>query len=196
MEQLTRSENELPTTSSVDLEKKRAVWWIIGGGPSRERFDLSRIQPGETVLAVNDAIKFYPEASAIFSLDNRWIKKNKSFLRNATIPVYLAIPLETWPECFVDGAHLYQWVHQDGLSDNPLGLCVGGNSGYAAINLAYLKGAKEIHLVGFDLDPADEEQYIYWARAFNTMVPQLNAKGITVLNHNPDSFITAFPKVL
>lgn len=193
MEQLTRSESELPTTSAPS-----STWWIIGGGPSREKFDLSRIVRSEDVkvLAVNDAIKFYPGADAIFSLDNRWIKKNKAFLRTTALPVYLAVPLETWPECFIDGAHYFQWSHADGLSDNPLALCVGGNSGYAVINLAYLRGAREVHLVGFDLDPVDEEQYIYWALAFHTMAPQLDAKGVKVLNHNPGSFITAFPRVL
>jgi hypothetical protein len=43
------------------------------------------------------------------------------------------------------------------------------------------------------MDPRDNDQYVYWAHQFHTMLPQLKAGGIKVLNHNPESLITAFP---
>jgi hypothetical protein len=109
---------------------------------------------------------------------------------------YLAVPLETWPECGgVPGAVYLRRSHEAGLSNDPGALCTGGNSGYAAINLAYLKGAETIHLVGYDMDPKMDDKYRQWIPRFRTMLPQLRRKDVTVLNHNKNSFIDAFPFV-
>jgi hypothetical protein len=170
--------------------------WIIGGGKSREAFDLSLLR-GDRVIAINGAVDFYPRADTVFSIDANWIYKNRSFLERFSGEKYVALPADYTPDSIasIPGVVYYGWSHADGLSDDPKILCVGCNSGYAAINLAYLKGSREIHLIGYDMNPGDLESYAYWAPRFSQMIPQLKAKDVRVYNHNPDSYISSFEKV-
>lgn len=173
--------------------------WIVAGGRSARRFDLDRLS-GKTVLAVNDAVDILPgairPAAAVFSLDNRWIRRRRDFLSRFPGEKFLAVPLETWPDCAgIPGAVYLGWSHQNGLSENPGIIATGGNSGYGAVNVAYLKHAQVIHLVGYDMHPQDNEQFLHWAPRFRAMLPQFKQRGISVINHNPDSSIDAFPTV-
>ncbi len=43
--------------------------------------------------------------------------------------------------------------------------------------------------------PEDNTQFVFWAPMFRQMIPQLEAKGVRVYNHNPFSYIDAFEKV-
>lgn len=85
----------------------------------------------------------------------------------------------------------------------------GGNSGYGALNLAYLKGSRRIILLGYDFchsathwhegyawqGKSNDSMYRKWATQFIRALPQLHKHGVQVLNASPDSAITAFPKV-
>lgn len=174
------------------------IWpecWVVAGGDSARHFDFSRARGA--VLVVNDAIflvALQGLATAVFSVDSNWVRRRRVFLDSFAGEKYLAVPLETFPECGgVRGAAYLRWSHQAGLSDDPGAVCTGGNSGYAAINLAYLKGARVIHLAGFDMEDADD-RFRQWIPRFRTMLPQLSARGVTVINHNPRSAIDAFPR--
>ena len=79
-----------------------------------------------------------------------------------------------------------------GLSDDPKVLHTTGSSGYAAINLAYLKRAKRIYLLGFNYD---RFPFTKWVNGYETMLPQLEAAGVQVVNCNPDSQLPFFRKV-
>jgi hypothetical protein len=178
--------------------------WIVGGGPSALAFDPDRLR-GKRVLTVNDsvfrfcysyAVALNPSMPAFFTLDKNWIRRHRDFLNKYTGEKYLAVPLETWPDCAgISGARYLQWAHGDGLNEDPHFINTGGHSGYGAFNVAFLKRSSEIHLVGFDLDPAQKSQYVYWARNYDTMIPQLKAAAVKVFNHNRESYITAFPRV-
>lgn len=175
-------------------------------GPSARALDLATLR-GEQLLLVNDAALRHSSfaacahatptpAAALFSLDNQWVRRRRHFLESWAGEKHVALPLESWPECAgIAGVNYLGWSHADGLSDEPDVICTGGNSGYGAINLAYLKGAREIYLLGYDMDAREDEKYIYWAPRFRTMLPQLKARGVRVVNLNPDSHIDAFPRV-
>jgi hypothetical protein len=169
--------------------------WIIAGGPSARNFDMSRLD-GQTILVVNDACFLpTPAVTAFFSLDKDWIRGHRDFLMTYNVEKYLALPLETWPDCAgIPGATYLEWAYEYGLSDNPRYINTGGNSGFGAINLAYLKHAHKIHLIGYDMDPSEHEKYLAWIPVFRTMRMQLNRRAIEVVNHNPNSFIDAFHK--
>lgn len=199
------------------LKPSWAETWILGGGPSAANFDLGRLRG--KVIAVNDSVFKFSLPSepsetgvkgngeaisagrlpCIFSLDHRWVRKNKEFLNRYPGEKYIALPLETWPDCDgVLGAEYFDWSSLDGLSDNFLYINTGCHSGYGAIGLAVHMGAREIHLVGYDLDPSTDihhPRYVYWAKNYDTMVPRLKQLGIKVFNHNINSFVTAFPRV-
>ena len=114
---------------------------------------------------------------------------------------YFALPLETLPDCggITGATYLRRWTSERTRSDDWSSWTPAGNSGYSAINLAYLKGAREINLVGFDMDlntRGKTDLFVSWIPRFRTMLPQLTARGVRVWNHNPNSAIDAFPKVI
>ena len=83
----------------------------------------------------------------------------------------------------------------------------GGNSGFQAINLAYLWGAKRIVLLGFDgkaVGGKDHwfgqhpqgltqvQPYSLWLDHFPQLAYDLKREGVEVINCSPDSAITCF----
>jgi len=172
--------------------------WVVAGGPSARSFDVTRMAK-DNIILVNDAYKLLTEHQlntwrvALCSVDPDWIQGHRRMLARHLGEVYVAV--DGYPECDgIAGVVYLNRRHEYGLSDDPTHLCTGGNSGYAAVNLAYLKGARTIRMVGFDMDPIDGDKFVEWAPLFKTMLPQLRKKDVRVVNHNRESFITAFTK--
>lgn len=163
--------------------------WIIGNGPSSHTFNHDRLK-NENVVVLNRSL-FWFDAQAFFSIDRNFVRQYSQDIQYFKGEKHIALPI---PHPVISGVTWYDWSYGDGLSDDQHVISVGCNSGYAAINLCYLKGSKEIHLVGYDMDPKDNDQYQFWSKAFNTMIPQLDSRNIKVINHNPNSFVTAFEK--
>jgi hypothetical protein len=99
-----------------------------------------------------------------------------------------------------------------GLSTEPNRVHMGGgNSGFGAFNLAFLKQPKRIILLGYDYCSPGQHwhgQYPWnqgpsrhgslygrWAEQFTHCIRQLKDAGVEVLNASPKSAITAFPKI-
>ena len=96
----------------------------------------------------------------------------------------------------------------EGLSTEPTGLITGRNSGYQAINIAVLAGARRILLLGYDMRFIDGRQHWFgnhpiknheaeftgYAKRFRTMVEPLEKLGVEVVNCSPGSAIDAFPR--
>jgi len=95
----------------------------------------------------------------------------------------------------------------DGLSTKQDAICTGQNSGYQALNIAVLAGARRILLLGFDMRfhggkshahnghdaPSLEQSYINYAKNFSKMENPLKDLGVEVINCTPGSMIKAFP---
>jgi hypothetical protein len=95
----------------------------------------------------------------------------------------------------------------DGLSASPLGLRTGCGSGYMAIDLAVLGGARRVLLAaGYDNRPVagrnhffgdhpdgNRQPYKQWLERYRSMVKPLAALGVEVVNCTPGSAIDAFP---
>jgi hypothetical protein len=99
-----------------------------------------------------------------------------------------------------------------GSSKSGLGSdCVhfGGNSGYQAINLAYLWGAKRIVLLGFDAKPVagkdhwfgqhpnglkQIQPYQLWLDRFPQLAHELAIQDVEVINCSMESAIQCFNK--
>ncbi len=86
----------------------------------------------------------------------------------------------------------------------------GANSGYQAINLAYLWGARRIILLGYDCKQIEGKAHWFgqhpqglnrhqpletWRRNFPQLAADLAAEGVEVLNCSPDSALECFRKV-
>jgi hypothetical protein len=197
-----------------------APWWddkpvaIIGNGPSLRAFDYERLRGAFHVLAVKGAMFNIPWADAGFGLDiPRYLEWHGMLNAVRTMPVYWATPKIKF---LGDGPHapcvkfLKRLDHSD-LSDDPSAVCSGGTSGFGAFNLAYLKRAKRIVLLGFEYNAdagghADTRAYIMdrsqdgdrwkqWARNFGSIKRRIDLAGIKVINAAPASRIVAFAKM-
>jgi hypothetical protein len=185
--------------------------FLVGGGPSLRGFDFKKLK-GRTVCAINDAVLHVPWADCLFSADQQWIANREREILKFPGEKFLAGPMPA------EDSELFPYYlkreRSAGLSEQPDTLNVRGCSGYAALNLAYLKGAKRIVLLGYDFRNPDahwysnyswmsvtnpssgrSKMYLGWAQYFNETVNQLKQAGVEVLNASIKSAVTAFPKV-
>lgn len=184
--------------------------YLIGGGPSLRGFDLSLLR-GRTCVAINDAILHAPWAAALFSLDQVWIANRKAEIEAFAGERYLAVPDDyDFDHGPVGVTFLRRCRGMTGLSTDPEKLYLGGgNSGFGALNLAFLKRARRIILLGYDYcygrqhwhqgykwaNNGGDRVLEGWARQFDHTAPQLTARHVLVLNASPDSRITVFPTI-
>jgi len=87
----------------------------------------------------------------------------------------------------------------------------GSNSGYQAINLAYLLGAKRIILLGYDMQREDNKAHFFgshpyhkqsggptnalmrdWCLKFEQLAYDLHREGVEVINATRKTALTAF----
>ena len=187
--------------------------FIVGGGPSLKpfRLRLSLLYQRGIVLAVNDSYKYTNFPDAIVSLDHMWLEKNLKNFEDMPGPVFCAVDdgNSRLENKYVTYLYRKYRTERCPLSDDPTKITNGMTSGFAALNFAYLKGAKTIYLLGFDFKDIDDQTHFHagyewhnktnsnrlyprWAAAFDDTVAQLNAAGVKVYNCSPDSLLTAF----
>lgn len=190
------------------------IWdevYVVGGGPSCREFDFDRLR-GRTVIAVNDVVWRLPWSAAVFSLDRPWIQRNLPKLHQFAGEKYLAISedrVDLTAEAPQGTTFLLRQRSIRGLSCDPRIVHLGGgNSGFGAFNLAFLKGARRIVLLGLDYTQVDEywyggdcrrgrssQMYADWAREYAWTTCQLRQRGVRVWNASPISLIKVFPHV-
>ena len=194
-------------------------------------FDLDRLRiAGVRVLAVKEIIRDLPFADAVFALDRPWMSRRADWLRcECPAEIFLApvnLEREHRSVPLIEGATYLKLARFEGFSgpgaikpefDDYGLLQSGGNSGFGAVNLAYLKRAgqagKPVVLFGFDYcEPDgrhhyDDERYHWypagrnarywknWGDNFAPCMRQISAAGMTILNASPISTVECFPKV-
>lgn len=188
---------------------------IIGGGPSLLGFDFDRLRGRFHVVAVNASIFTVPWADAGFSLDRIAMRNWWDRLCQATMPLYLAVPLPYLKDLSQPPAdHMrFMWRIQRNTFARYHGqIASGGSSGFGALNLAWLKRAKKVLLLGFDYGATNgawhhnESEYNFHFRQkpddwltragnFNLVAPLMRRDGVEVINASPQSAITAFPRM-
>ncbi len=178
-------------------------------------------ESGLPVIAVNDAWRRLPEAVILYASDNRWWQHHEGVPefrgekwsthsgtnhrgndKSATGPKY--------------GLKLVEGRDGDGFSRNPGWLYHGGNSGFAAVNMAMLLSsafadppeAAEIVMVGFDMhrtngrhffgdhhhNLAQTNSYLTFIRNFDHAARRV-PKNIRIVNATPGSALRCFPVV-
>lgn len=188
---------------------------LIGGGASIKGVDLSSLADAHTI-AVKGTMFDYPWAEMAFGLDSidlgRWWRN----LNDARMPVWWAVDPRRWRDpthkFFPRQLRLIRRQTSQFLSNDPSIISSGGTSGFGALNVAYLKGARLVVLFGYDYSAVNGEwhangahydpNHFYnpvkweeWAATFGNVVSQLSEKGVEVVNASPRSGISAFPKV-
>lgn len=183
---------------------------ILATGPSLTQADVDACR-GLRVIAVNDAFRLAPWADCLYATDVSWWLTHQQ-----TAPLFAgpkwSVDHVTW-----DASRRERFPHVQrlantgvtGIDTDPTGLRHGGNSGYAALNLAVHYGAARILLLGYDLQHGDDGRthffgnhpgslnnrspYHQYLANFATTVAPLRALGIDVVNCSPRSALSCFP---
>lgn len=177
-------------------------------------FDHSALDGLGYVVAVKQAWVDLPFADAVVGVDLPWMGWAGAELERLAREksVYLAVPDQRLQHDPIPGATYLRRLRSDNhFSDDPHSLECAGNSGFAALNLAWLKRARRIVLFGFDFHGvhhapghyaarnrpvnANDRYLARWAVNFNSIQAQIERAGAMVVNASPNSVITAFPKV-
>lgn len=198
---------------SVPSYLKGATVYVIGGGPSLKGFDFARIRNGP-MIGANDGGRL-SGAGTIVTLDRNYFRHRSADLveaakggRRAFVCLPHTVDVPAFPP-EVTYLKFHRGAGQ-GMSRNPEWIH-GLNSGFAALNVAYLAGASEIRLLGFDFHFGRDKQHWHpehhwhrqtndrqirrWARDFDQAVGQLLQDDVRVFNYvGPEgSAITTFP---
>jgi hypothetical protein len=190
--------------------------YLLGGGPSLAGFDLEALR-GRPTIAINRTFELAPWADILYFCDARFWRVFGVDVMDVFTGMY-AVTLShvVGPVDFV--RHLRS-SGKIGLETKPDALRHGNNSGYQAINLAYLLGAKTIVLLGYDMKVAgtrthahegyrepnmDQPTYAHcvahslknrFLPHFKALVDPLAHAGVKVYNANPDSALDCFEKI-
>jgi hypothetical protein len=176
--------------------------YLIGGGPSLKEFDFTLLE-GKNVIAINKAFLYYKNADVLYWTDNRfytWFQKE--------IDLFKGIKVTNKNTPLKDDVTNLRDTGKIGLETKPDSIRHGNNSGYAAINLAFLMGAKTIILLGFDMGILHGQSHFhkgYNIKAnpniyknnmipfFNTLVDPLKEHNVKIWNTNKNSNLKCFP---
>ncbi len=201
---------------------------LVAGGPSLTDDQLEIIGPAARFIAVNDAYLAAPWADVCYFADSHWHAWHTAGVARPS----LGLSASDVRERFVDFAgqkctiqnsganikdsavHMLRNInypnHSNGLSLDPQALCTGRNSGFQALNLAVLAGAKKIILLGYDGQPGADGRahwfgdhprptppaiYPLLRQAMSAAEQAIKDAGVVVINCSPGSAIDSFPKM-
>jgi len=164
------------------LERKSNRVFIVGGGPSLAKMDLSFLD-GEDVICVNKAIDLIKNPKYFITMDYSFFTKIGSSVRSIAsraqsshfvinkqhsyVQNINGVYTDTRHNLRYEGLEYFTSVISSfketneisGFGQNMIEFCHGDNSGYCAIQFAILAGYTEIYLLGFDLmEPVNKQQ--------------------------------------
>lgn len=189
--------------------------FILGGGPSLKGFDGGQLA-GRRVITINNSWELCPAADILYFCDGRWWDQHGDRVKQQFRGDRIVTISKTVRDSNV--FKLQNAIKERGLTENRSALVHGSNSGYQAINLAYLLGAARIVLLGYDMNirTVDESSDgTHWHRGhpgqirdnFNVriqkvflprmkeLIQPLAAAGVEVLNATPGSAIDWWPRI-
>ncbi len=195
------------------LERVESRGWdrciVAATGPSLTP-EVAEQCRGQRVVAVNDAYRLLPFADVLYGGDREWWDVHEG------CPDYQG---EKWTahdprhndktECSQRwGLRVIAGMDREGFSTDPARIHYGGNSGFQAINLALLFGARRICLVGFDMrttprrhffgdhppELKNSAKYEYFIPAYNAAA-RIVPEGLEILNCTPGSALRCFPSM-
>lgn len=173
---------------------------------------MAREQDAVRVIVVNDTWMRVPTADILFASDGGWwnhVRERDPHkgLRNVEAARAGGFSGEMWTTA-KDTAAKYglRWINSvrmPGITRREVTIHHGGSGGYMAINLAYLLGAIEIALVGYDMqgthwfgehDPAlnKGKPYASWLQKYPDLARDLRHMGVDVVNCTERTALKAF----
>jgi hypothetical protein len=196
-------------TSRVERIWEGRTVVCIATGPSLNSDQVSIVENSKVpVITVNDAYGMAPFADLTYFADAKWWRWHKDKPEWISFKG-LKATIQTGGKSMVEDKtiHVLKNARVQGLSTEQDKICTGANSGYQAINIATLAGAKRIVLIGYDC--RDEGKSHYFGEHPDKTKPPYqmiigrfkSAAGIAenmkieILNATPKSALECFPKV-
>jgi hypothetical protein len=203
---------------------------LIGGGPSltQDQVGMVRVSHKATevrCIAVNDAYLWAPFADVCYFADMHWFKWQtdgvaKPLLGLTADQVRERFASFAGQKCSIDNngvfvkdpaVHVLRQAKGGcyGLSLDPCRVVTGRNSGYQALNMAVLSGAKTVILIGYDAQvPKNGPSHFFgehpttapaavvseYRTSFRMGADAIKAAGVRVINASPGSAVDAFEK--
>lgn len=204
----------------MDLQTINPDWKcpvvVAATGPSLTPDVAARVRrarwPAEKcrVVAVNDAYRLLPYADILYACDLKWWRVHLEDVRKT-------FHGEQWSshdteqggsnnkaEMADSGVRFVAGHHGTGFSTNSRRIHYGSSSGFQAINLALLKGATRIILVGFDMRGrghffGDHPMELHNRDDYTSFLPEFRTAAkscsVPILNATPGSGLDCWPIV-
>ena len=186
---------------------------IIATGPSLMAEDIhTAICSDRQIYAVNNAYTYLMRADVLYACDCEWWNLHHKLSLNYFINERWTTNDEAAKKYglnHVPGEHWEQRRIPFDVSGH--GIVYGGNSGFQALNLAYIKGIRDAILLGFDMGHEKNESkhchgehpsgidrpspFAEWIRSFERAAPVIAAAGMQVRNATRRTRLTCFPQV-
>lgn len=199
----------------VPFELEGKTTFIVAGGPSF-RSHHAELLRGNFVIAINSAWLSIPWADVIMFCDQRWwsgeaVGKPWQEAGKFTTQEFKGRIVTT--SAYVRDDRVLRLMRQrpPTWSRNPQFLTSNHSTTTAAINYLSLAGSKRIVICGLDGKVAENgkrhhhgadypwrlkpESYSWHANEYASVAPAIRRMGVEVLNANPDSAHTVWPRV-
>lgn len=183
---------------------------VVAGGYSVREINLAKI-PGY-IIAVNDAALYLPRCDAIVSMDRLWTENRMKWLLEHARDRTIHLREKTVPQTLLEQPNVTTYKCNNSIVHfGPTTAHMNGtNSGYVALNLAYILWPHELNLFGFDMcrGPNNEAHWYpdypwntkassngklgEWSRQFEVIAELFNRKKIAVRNVSSRSRIKQF----
>ena len=171
--------------------------YVVGGGPSLVGFDFNKLKDLTTIV-VNSAIIDVPDPNYFITSCPGYCKtvvKNNFYGKSPHSIIVISEVNKRWFETKPNIPKFDEWVIPS-RGDGFLGFswkhfAVGGSSGFAAMQYAFLSGYKKIYLLGIDVNtPGGKQHYHdryttmyneigYWQECFRQGLARIKEEGST-----------------
>ena len=182
---------------------------ILASGPSLESENL-RLLRGLPVIAINDSWRKYPDAEILYACDPPWWKHHGGVSEFQGERWSQHKGPASWPaDAAAMGISVIRSAPLSGVSTDPSVIHTGANSGFQALNLAILGGAKRIILLGYDMQPTGGRSHWFgdhpvqlnrtspfavFRKAFEDAAEQIASLGVEVINCSSETSLMCFPR--
>lgn len=192
----------------------------IASGPSLTREDVEAARGKAEVIVVNDCWRLAPWADHLYAADHAWWNYHgAAVLAGFHGRRWTQQPIAKPRKEQKDVIERFRLMPVGGKWERGLGIdCihypdVHGNGGYQAINLAFLLGATEIVLLGYDMKRDGDQikgrshwfgehpkqincspDYLACAGVFPELAAALKERGVDVINCTRETALTCFPR--
>lgn len=182
-------------------------WVCIGSGPSLTRNDVDYVKGKAKVIAVNDNYRLAPWADIVYAMDAQWWATHIANIRETVQGSELCIPDYGANKKTAKVHHLKQIKSNRGRWGLGSDAVRGGYSGYQALNLAYLRGARRIIMLGYDMQgthwfgnhpsPLRNPPIIRkWIPHFGELYRDLKNEGVELINCTRNTAIDCVPQAV